>query len=269
MGEEIRKIQLKCLQILEIVDSICRENNIQYSLCGGSVVGAHLYKGCLPWDDDVDLMMTRENYNHFIEIISSSLPKGYSVHNYQLTNDFKSTFTKIMDDSTTVVQQDGTMSGVFLDITVYDKIPMDYRFKWDVFLWKISQIVMIGKIDGNSIKTKIRNLFLSTVLKDKRKYLHFFQKQVEKLGKNAKEYSYAELFGAYCNTKTYSPEIFEHYSEIEFEGKNCMIVRDYIKYLQTRYERTDFREPKEKQISPHYQYVNLEVPYKQYKSKEL
>ena len=68
-----------------------------------------------------------------------------------------------MDDSTTVVQQDGTMSGVFLDITVYDKIPMDYRFKWDVFLWKISQIVMIGKIDGNSIKTKIRNLFLSTV----------------------------------------------------------------------------------------------------------
>lgn len=50
MNQEIRKIQLKCLEILEIVDKICREENIQYSLCGGSVVGAHLYKKCLPSD---------------------------------------------------------------------------------------------------------------------------------------------------------------------------------------------------------------------------
>ena len=263
--EEIRKIQLKCLEILKIVDAICREKNIQYSLCGGSVVGAHLYKGFLPWDDDVDLMMTRENYNRFVKIISTVLPEGYSVHNYQLTNDFESTFTKIMNDNTTVVQQDGIVSGIFLDITVYDKIPMDYRFKWDEILWKLSQVVMIGKIEENNLKSKIRNFLLSTVLNDKRKYLRFFQRQVEKLGKSTKDYSYAELFGAYCNTKPYSADIFESYDEIEFEGKKYMIVKDYIKYLQTRYERTDFHEPKEKQVSPHYQYVDLELPYKPYK----
>ena len=264
MEKEIREIQLKCLEILNLVDIICRENHIQYSLCGGSVVGAHLYKGCLPWDDDVDLMMTRRNYNRFIDIVSKSLPKGYSVHNYQLTNDFESTFTKIMDDNTTIVQQDGTVSGVFLDITVYDKIPMDYHFKWDVFLWKISQVVMIGQLSGKSMKTKIRNLVLSTVLKDKRRYLRFFFFFLEKIGEKANEYSYAELFGAFCNTKPYSPEIFENYTEIEFEGKNYMVVRDYVQYLQTRYERTDFREPKEKQVAPHYQYVDLKLPYKKY-----
>ena len=265
MEKEIRKIQLKCLEILNVVDEICRKNQIKYSLCGGSVVGAYLYKGCLPWDDHVDLMMTRKNYNKFVKIISKSLPEGYSVHNYQLTNDFESTFTKIMDDSTTVVQQDGTVSGVFLDITVYDKIPMDYHFKWDVFLWKISQVVMIGKLEDKSIKTKIRNLVLSTVLRDKRKFLRFFQRQVEKIGEKANPYSYAELFGAFCNTKPYKPEIFENYSEIEFEGKNYMIIRDYVEYLQNRYDRTDFREPKEKQVAPHYQYVDLELPYEQYK----
>ena len=42
---EIRSIQLKCLEILEIIDKICHKYNIQYSLCGGSVVGAYLYKG--------------------------------------------------------------------------------------------------------------------------------------------------------------------------------------------------------------------------------
>ena len=42
---EIRQLQLKCLEIFDIVDKICRENEIKYSLCGGSVVGAHLYQG--------------------------------------------------------------------------------------------------------------------------------------------------------------------------------------------------------------------------------
>lgn len=263
MNNEIRQIQLKCLEILDIVDDICRKNGIQYSLCGGSVVGAHLYKGCLPWDDDVDLMMTRENYNHFIEIVKGQLPVGFSVHNYQLTDDFQTPFTKIMNDNTTIVQQDGAVSGVFLDITVYDKVPNDKRFKWDVFLWKISQVVMIGKIEHNDLKSRLRNLVLSTILKDKRKYLKFFQKQVERIGTKG-EYLYAELFGAFCNTKPYAPDIFENYTEIEFEGKQYMIVRDYVRYLETRYDRTNFREPKEKQIAPHYQYVNFELSYKDY-----
>ena len=59
-------------------------------------------------------------------------------------------------------------------------------------------------------------------------------------------------------------DIFENYAEIDFEGKKYMIVRDYVKYLETRYDRTDFREPKEKQVAPHYKYVDLSMPYKKY-----
>ena len=73
MESEIRGIQKKCIQILDIVDEICRKHQIKYSLCGGSVVGAHLYQGCLPWDDDVDLMMTRENYNKFLSIEKNTI----------------------------------------------------------------------------------------------------------------------------------------------------------------------------------------------------
>ena len=263
MKDEIRQIQLKCLEILKIVDVICREHDIDYSLCGGSVVGAHLYGHCLPWDDDVDLMMTRDNYNHFISIVQTALPRGFSVHNYQLTDDFSTTFTKIMNDNTTIVQQDGSISGVFLDITVYDKVPYDWRRQIDVVLWKISQLVMIGHVEGNGIKNKIRNILLDTILKDKGAYLWFFQKCVEKLG-HAGKYSYAELFGAYCNTKAFEPSVFENYIDISFEGSKYMIVKDYVKYLETRYDRTDFYEPKEKQIAPHYSFVNLDLPYKEF-----
>lgn len=263
---EIREIQKKCVEILDIVDAICRKYEIQYSLCGGSVVGAYLYSGCLPWDDDIDLMMTRENYNRFLDVVEEELPEGFSVHNYRLSTDYQCLFTKIINDKTTIVQQNGSVSGVFLDITVYDRIPENRREREDIFLWKISQVVLIGKIKNNSIKAFFRNLILTLFFKNKEWYYSFFQKRVEK-NAQYKPYHYSELFGAYCNTKPYDPEIFEHYTEILFEGKKYMIVRDYIYYLQTRYERTDFREPKENQIAPHYEYVSFCTPYKEYKGR--
>ena len=265
---ETRQIQKKCIELLDIVDMICRKHGIKYSLCGGSVVGAHLYGKCLPWDDDVDLMMTRENYNKLLGLIREELPSGLSVHSYQITEDYTTPFMKIVDNGTTIVQLDGTVSGVFLDITVYDRIPKDFRSKIDVLLWKISQIVMIGKIERSGFKTIVRNFALDTILKNRTRYLKFFQKIVELNGKS-REYCYSELFGAYCNTKPFEADIFENYTEIAFENKKYMIVRDYVKYLQTRYERTDFREPKEKQVAPHYKYVDLAMPYKEYLEKEL
>ena len=267
MENEVRQIQLKCLEILDLVDRICCKYGVEYSLCGGSVVGAYLYGGCLPWDDDVDLMMTRENYNRFLSIAPAELPQGFSIHSFQLSDDFTTTFTKIMNDGTTIVQQDETISGVFLDITVYDRIPNDWRRKIDVQLWKLSQIAMIGRVDAAGAKQIVRNLMLKTILKDRRAYLRFFQRRAEKLGK-ARDYSYAELFGAYCNTKPFPPAIFENYTSIDFEGRSYRIVRDYVQYLETRYDRTDFREPKEKQIAPHYAYVNLDLPYRDYLYKK-
>ena len=262
--EEIRSIQIKCLEILDLVDSICKKHHISYSLCGGSVVGAHLFGKCLPWDDDIDLMMTRENYNRFLEVVIEELPEGFSVHNYQLSDDYWSLFTKIVNDNTTLVQMDGSVSGVFLDITVYDKIPENIWAKEDVFLWKISQVVAIGNMPGTSIKQRLRNIALRTIFSDKRRYYFFFQRRVEKNSRKCTKYHYSELFGAYCNTKPYEPSIYENYDAIEFEGKPYMIVRDYVAYLQTRYERTDFHEPKEKQVAPHYKYVDLSLPYKEY-----
>ena len=263
MASEIRQIQLKCLELLVVVDDICRRNGIQYSLCGGSVVGAHLYGGCLPWDDDIDLMMTRENYDKFNEIAPSELSQGLSIHNFNLTEDFTTPFTKVMNDRTTIVQHDGVVSGVFLDITVYDRIPLNKLSEIDKFLWKISQIIMIGKVKPSCPKDKMRNFMLSTVFSDKRAFFLKFQKIARFLGK-AHKYCYSELFGAFANTIGYEARIFENYTDIDFEGGRFMIVRDYIDYLITRYNRTDFHEPKEKQVAPHYKYVNFELPYREY-----
>ena len=63
-SEELKTVQLG---VLEHVDSFCRENNIKYFLCGGSMIGAVRHKGYIPWDDDIDIMMLRDDYETFIK----------------------------------------------------------------------------------------------------------------------------------------------------------------------------------------------------------
>lgn len=268
MISELRKLQLKCLEILDIIDNICKEHDIQYSLCGGTVVGAHLYKGFLPWDDDIDLMMTRENYNKFVRIAPTTLPQGYSLFCYQhseYASKLKLGFAKVMNENTTFVENNGDITGIFVDITVYDKIPTNFLRHIDFFLYKRAQMICTGKLPGNGIKNRFRNLLLDTILSNYRAYMTFFQKTLETLGRTS-SYTYRELCGPYyyINMIPFRPSVFEHYSLIGFEGKKYMIVRDYIEYLQTRYNRTDFKEPKEKQVPSHYEHVEFDIPYKEY-----
>lgn len=265
MKTEIREIQRHCLQLLDIADGICRKHGINYSLCGGSVVGAYLYKGCLPWDDDVDLMMTRENYNLFIEIARKELPDGYVLMTISQDSSYNQTISKIVNERTTLVQANGEVFGVFLDITCYDRVPMNklYR-KIDMFLLGLIFTIRRGKISGWSIKNKIRSLLLDTLFSKRQKCLLLIQHLVERIGMLSTRYEYMEIFGAWAQYIPYRSSVFENYTTIEFEGKKYMIVRDYIEYLQTRYSRTDFREPKEKQVAPHYEYVDFNLPYKDY-----
>lgn len=269
MESGLRQLQLKCLEIFDIVDKICKDHDIKYSLCGGSVVGAHLYKGFLPWDDDIDIMMTREYYNKFLKIAEKNLPEGYSIINYQnsdYSTKLKICFTKIVNENTTLVQSNGDIIGIFIDVDVYDKVPEGFLKHIDLYLCERILTIDKGKIPGNSIKNKLRNLLLNTILYDRRRYLSFFQKIVEILGKLSSHYTYRELFGAYhyCNKLPYKASIFEDYTTIEFEGRTAMIVRDYISYLQTRYNRTDFHEPKEKRKPLHLKFVDYNMPYKEY-----
>ena len=70
------------VQILEYFDNICRENDIDYSLIGGSLIGAIRHKGIIPWDDDIDVILTYDNYKRFIEILKKNNDKNYKILDY-------------------------------------------------------------------------------------------------------------------------------------------------------------------------------------------
>ena len=73
----LRRLQMMELEILEAIDSVCREHGITYFLDSGTVLGARRHGGFIPWDDDIDLGMPREDYERFLEVAPVALGEGF------------------------------------------------------------------------------------------------------------------------------------------------------------------------------------------------
>ncbi len=73
---ELRHLQLVILGIMKDLDELCMSNGIEYYLLGGSAIGAIRHQGFIPWDDDLDIMMTANNYERFLDVCRTQLDKN-------------------------------------------------------------------------------------------------------------------------------------------------------------------------------------------------
>ena len=71
----LRECQLKQLAILEVIDHVCKANGIEYWLDGGTLLGAVRHGGFIPWDDDIDIAMRKDDLERFIEVAQKQLPE--------------------------------------------------------------------------------------------------------------------------------------------------------------------------------------------------
>ena len=71
--EQLAKIKLVLLEIMDDIHATCERHQLQYVLCGGSCLGAVRHKGFIPWDDDIDIGMPRPDYERFLDLVKTEL----------------------------------------------------------------------------------------------------------------------------------------------------------------------------------------------------
>jgi lipopolysaccharide cholinephosphotransferase len=124
---ELRRIQLDLLAILKDVDAICRRHGLRYWLDGGTLLGAVRHCGFIPWDDDVDIAMPREDYEAFLRVADAELDKRFRLHTAETDPgyDLYQVPCKITDPTSLATLPFGANAG--FDIGV-DILPIDkYR----------------------------------------------------------------------------------------------------------------------------------------------
>lgn len=123
------EIQTKILSLLQEVDTICRENGIEYYLEGGAILGALRHGGFLPWDDDSDITMTRSNWEKFREVFFRDKPKDRALESPELNPMYPTNTVRYIDTTTTSIWRslmyDVCACGVFVDIFILEDAPDD------------------------------------------------------------------------------------------------------------------------------------------------
>lgn len=130
LGKEmsLREVQLSSLEILKEIDKICIENELDYFIMYGTLIGAVRHDGFIPWDDDIDIMMPRDSYNKIIEYFDNQLNGKYNLVNYKNCDNYPYMISRVTDKSTylKVENEEDYGIGTFIDIYPLDNISNSY-----------------------------------------------------------------------------------------------------------------------------------------------
>ena len=268
-GIDIRLVHNRLCEILDEFKRICEKNDIKYTIEGGTLLGAEKYKGFVPWDDDIDVAMLRTEYEKFLKVCKTDLNERFFLQNNKTDPCFPLSYSKLRMNGTKYVQKNYDFldihQGLFMDIFPLDNVGLfSYRIICSV----------LGCLNG------ARNVKLGILLNPRRpmKPLPQYKKWVYKLiallplqlinklsdmvmkykkGKNNK-YVYFLCNPLYAK-KPWEKERFFQYSNIKFEGRNVMVIRDYRKWLLEEFGNYMGSEPDSETRGPSHAIVKCDL----------
>ena len=247
--EKLRNIQL---DILDKIHSFCIERGIRYSLGGGTLLGAVRHKGYIPWDDDIDIMLPRPDYDRFLKEFEG-IYKQYTLQTYMNDESYSFPFAKVYDNRTVLVE-DGACNGIYVDVFPIDGLPEKneipkFLYKLEILkhnITKTSKYYLFQK--GWSLKFRY---YIKKILYPKR------SESIFKLEELLHSYNFettnlaGSILGRYGDIEVMDGHVFKSYVKLAFDGRKYYAIADYDLYLTKHYGDYMQLPPKEKQVSNH------------------
>jgi lipopolysaccharide cholinephosphotransferase len=223
--DPLKEAQKAILGMMVAVHKICEEHEINYWLTDGTLLGAIRHKGFIPWDDDADIAMMREDYNKFSRIIGKYLPHPFQLETEEVHIRSKHNWIKILylEDFEWVDKLGTSRKGMSIDIFPFDftRFP-DRSTRLEGIVNTIAMIESPVKIEN--IKDKLRRVINYTKIQNCH---HFLSKETQNV-----TYGIETCFYGWAYFKV--DDIFP-LKKGTFEGKSFYIPHNYDSYLRTLY----------------------------------
>lgn len=269
---DIKIIQDKILSILKEFISICKDNNLTYYALGGTLLGAVRHKGFIPWDDDIDIGMPREDYEKFKKIASNALSDNYKFLSEDTSN-YKKAFSVIRDDSTKIIMNysnEEQEESLWIDIFPLDGMPTNplkkkyhsYRYLYTRMMVQLSQFnSLVNQKKENRPWLEKVIIRIANVVKIER--VVSFSWAQKKYLQTIKKYSFNEGFagnytGAYKLREIVPSDYFGQPALLQFEDLKLSCPHKFREYLTAIYG-ADYMQlpPEEKRVLHHYEIISL------------
>ena len=237
----MNKAQKKQFEILCEVDKLCRKHNLKYFLTGGTLLGAIRHKGFIPWDDDVDIVMLREDYDKFKKIALKEMDKKYFYQDVDTDKYYGNMFAKIRINNTKYIEDiavnNKSHNGIYLDI-----FPLDYYNNNSLFDYKkilVYRMLLLIKcnyiIKANTFFKKISLIILKimSIFYTRKRIINKINKLIKK--NNQKCDKVIECNTPYFNKCLFPSKHYEDVVEYKFENKKFYGTKYYDEYLSYLY----------------------------------
>ena len=272
----IQEIQSKMLEILVYFEEFCRNNGLKFALCGGTCLGAVRHGGFIPWDDDIDVFMLREDYEKLQELWEKNADTSrYSCVRSSKTLNIHHSATEIKDNNTTFINKhsvDTDMNhGIMIDVIPVDGVPAS---KWRRFAQMVDSMIYCcfnfqrlpehkGKLTYYATKIAL-GVFRSPGIR------YWIWKGAERriakygTGKCAEVASFGE--GATIMRMRFPTEWFRDVKYMDFEGHPMPVPADVDRYLTISFGDYMQLPPEEDRVARHNAvFIDLDNCYKRYK----
>lgn len=243
----LRKVQLAQLEIAEEIKRVCDENNIRYFLDSGTLLGAVRHQGFIPWDDDMDVGMIREEYDKFIAIAPEKLGPDFMLQTWETDPGYGLPFAKVQRKGTIYLEENvesaNCAHGLYVDIFPYDVYPEGGDAKQGKTLDFLKVLIRakcgyrMRNVHSNRNYKKIvayQTMRIASHAVSKEKLIKTYDEYARKHNGESGTYFFPQGISHYGKWLIPMDAVIET-TELPFEGVQFSVPKGYHEYLSHAY----------------------------------